>query len=259
MYYEVYVDVLFVENLWMNAILLLLTAWAMELPVKAWKIAAAACFGSLGACMLTILSAELSGIGYFLGTFLLAAGMISIIISGRKHFWRSLFFLYMESFVLNGILRYLEQFHALSGVWFAVFSSGSLLFLLAAEKIFRIRRGKKALTYPVFLSCGTYRVLVEALYDTGNGLYDPISGKPVSILAGSILEDMLSKSDRLILPRMIPFHTIAENGVLEAYILDELEIQCGLEHRILKEPMVACMPKESGQYQLILHRDLLSS
>jgi len=258
-YYEVYVDVLFVENLWMNTMLLLLTAWAMELPVKAWRILAAACFGSLGACMLTIVSAWLSGIYYFLGTFVLAAGMISIAVSGRRNFWPSLLFLYLESFVLNGILRYLGQFHALSGVWFAIFSSISVLFLLAAEKLLQIRRRKRALTCEVILQCGSYEMLVEALYDTGNGLYDPISGKPVSILSGNLLKDILSESGREIVPRMIPYHTITEDGVLEAYILDGMEIRCPSGSRSFQSPMVACMPKESRQYQLILHRDLLSS
>ncbi len=42
MYYEVYVDVLFVKNLWMNAMLLLLTGWADQETIKWYKILAAA-------------------------------------------------------------------------------------------------------------------------------------------------------------------------------------------------------------------------
>lgn len=259
MYYEVYVDVLFVKNLWMNAMLLLLTAWAGDMPVKVVRIAAAACAGSLGACMLVIASAWLSGIGYFCGTFALAAAMIFIAFPGRERFWISLLFLYLETFVLNGILHYLEQFHALFGVWFAAFSGMSVLLLLAAEWVFRSRKRRKAHVCPVVLSCGDYQMLVEALCDTGNGLYDPISGRPVSILSGSLLNDILSKSGREYVPRMIPYRTISGSGVLEAYILDRMEIQTSAGSRTLENPMLARMPGESGQYQLILHRDLLSS
>lgn len=259
MYYEVYVDVLFVENLWMNVLLLLLTGWAGQVSVKYWRVAAAACVGSLGACALTIASAWLSGIGYFLGTFGLAAVMVFLAFSGKKGFFGLLLSLYLESFVLNGILRYLEQFHRLFGLWFGIFGSISVLFLLAAEQLLRMWRKRKALTCPVVLRCGTCEMLVEALCDTGNSLYDPISKSPVSILSDELMKDFLSKSGRELLPRMIPYHTISESGVLQAYILDVMEIQEPSGSRTVQRPMVACMPKEPKQYQLILHRDLLSS
>lgn len=259
MYYEVYVDVLFVENLWMNAMLLLLTGWAAQMPVKLWRIGLAACAGSLGACALTIASAQLSGICYFLGTFVLAAVMVFIAFSGKKGFLLCLLSLYLESFVLNGILRYLEQFHRLFGVWFGIFSSISVLFLLAAEWFLRIKKRQNEIICPVLLRCGNCEMLVEALYDTGNGLYDPVSQSPVSILSERLMKEFLSKSGRELLPRMIPYHTIAESGVLEAYVLDTMEIQYPSGSRILEKPMLACMPKEPKQYQLILHRDLFPS
>lgn len=259
MYYEVYVDVLFVENLWMNAMLLLLTAWADQAEVKKARIAAAAFLGSLGACALTVASSWLSGIGYFLGCIALAAGMIFIAFPRRRHFGIRTVSLYLECFVLNGILRYLEQFHRMSGVWFAVFSSISVLVLTAAESIRRIRRGESAGSCSVILRCGKCQMPVEALYDTGNSLYDPISGKAVSILSGELLERLLRESGKENLPRMIPYHTIAQQGLLEAYVLDEMELCDSRGKRCVKNPMIARMPEKNRQCQLILHRDLLSS
>lgn len=243
----------------MNTMLLLLAAAAGRVPVKAWRIAAAAALGSLGACMLTIATAWLSGMYYFLGTFVLAAGMISIGLPGRKHFWSGLLSLYLESFVLSGVLRYLEQFHALSGAWFMFFGSASVLFLYMAGRFLRRKKERRELTCPVLLTCGNYQILVEGLYDTGNSLCDPVSGKPVSILSQALMGDILRGSDRELPPRMIPYRTISQSGVLKAYILDTMEIQCPSGSRILEKPMLACMPEESEQYQLILHRDLLSS
>lgn len=259
MYYEVYLDVLFVENLWMNAMLLLLTAWADRADANKVRIAAAAVLGSLGACMLTIASAWLSGIGYFLGCIALAAGMIFIAFPGRKHFGFRTFRLYLECFVLNGILRYVEQFHRLGGVWFAVFSSISALFLMAAEYIRKLRRKKSERICSVVLHCGVCRMSVEALYDTGNSLYDPVSGRAVSILDGKLLERLLKESGKENIPRLIPYHTIAQHGILEAYILDEMELSDSNGKRCVKHPVIARMPEEDRQYQLILHCDLLSS
>lgn len=259
MYYEVYVDILFVENLWMNAMLLLLTAWADQAPVKKRRIVAAAALGSLGACMLTIASAWLSGMGYFIGGLILAAGMVGIAFPGRRHFGFRMFSLYAECFVLNGILRYLEQFHRLNGIWFAVFSSISVLFLTAAERLLKSRRRQRERNCSVVLHHGACRMDVEALYDTGNSLYDPISGRPVSIMAGKLLERLLRESGKENLPRLIPYHTISQKGILEAYVLDGMEVFGTDKIRHAENIMVARMPEESGQYQLILHRDLLSS
>ena len=259
MYYEVYVDVLFVKNLWMNAVLLLLTAWADQENIRVRRIAAAAVTGSLGACMLYLASAWLSGVHYILGTVVLAAAMTEIAYSGRRHFLGRMLCLYLESFLLNGVLRYLEQFHRLSGIWFAVFSSISAAVLMAAEYIWRNRRREREKTFSVLLYHGSCRMLVEALYDTGNGLFDPVSKKAVSILDKDVLEGLLLESGKENLPRLIPYDTISEHGMLVAYVLDAMELESETRKQIISNPIVARMPNKSRQYQLILHRDLLSS
>lgn len=243
----------------MNMMLLLLTAWADQETIKGYRIAAAAAAGSLGVCLLYLASAWLSGIHYILGSMILAAGMTGIAYSGRKHFFGRMLCLYMESFLLNGIIRYLEQFHSLTGVWFAVFSSISAAILMAAEYIWKDRRRERERTFSVVLHHGACRMLVEALYDTGNGLYDPVSQKAVSILDSEVLEELLLESGKEKLPHYIPYDTISEHGILEGYVLDGMELGSGDEYRWVPRPMIARMPNKSGQYQLILHRDLLSS
>ena len=140
MYYEVYVDILFVENFWMNTVLLILTAWIDHAAVRKWRIAAAAATGSLGACLLTISSDWLSGIFYFLGNLILAQGMVCISFPQKHHMAVRTLLLYAECFAVSGILRYLEQFHRLGGVWFVFFSSISFLFLVMIESIWKKRR-----------------------------------------------------------------------------------------------------------------------
>lgn len=259
MYYEVYVDVLFVKNLWMNGLLLLLTVWADQETIKWYRIAAAAVTGSLGVCLLYVASGWLPGFGYILGSVFLAAVMTGIACPVRKHYWGRVCCLYLESFLLNGILAYLGQFHRLSGLWFAIFGSISAMVMMAAEYIWRSRRREKERSFSVLLHHGECRMLVEALYDTGNSLYDPISKKAVSILDGKVLETLLKESGKERFPHMIPYDTIGEHGILEAYVLDGMEFDFGEEKRRILRPMVARMPGNSRQYQLILHRDLLSS
>lgn len=259
MYYEVYVDVLFVKNLWINGMLLFLTALADGTDLKASRILTAACFGSLGACALTAASEKLSGIHYFSGTFALAVGMVFIAFSGKGHIWRKVLFLYLEGFVLNGLFTYFSQFQSPDGVWFVIFGSISVLFLAVSGTAIRRLKRRETLTCTVILRCGDCRLPAKALYDSGNGLRDPVNGQPVSILDGEFLNRLLKGSGRENIPRLIPYRTISGSGILEAYYLDEMELPDKKGGRIVRKPLIARMPKGSGQYQLILHRDLLSS
>jgi stage II sporulation protein GA (sporulation sigma-E factor processing peptidase) len=258
-YYEVYVDVLFLENLWMNTVLLLLTAWAGRMRIRVVRIGLAAGAGSLGACLLTIASAWIAGWEYFAGTFGIACIMTGIAFGWQKGWQMRLLFLYLESFLLNGMLRYLEQFHGLNGVWCILFGSLSALFLITVWSIWRKYRKQAQICCQVLLQCGTYQTWTEALYDTGNGLYDPISGCPVSILSQELLDICILQAGKELLPRLIPYHTISQDGVLEAYRFDRMEIHREDQVQILEQPMIARMPGPWKQYQLILHRDLLSS
>jgi stage II sporulation protein GA (sporulation sigma-E factor processing peptidase) len=256
-YYEVYVDVLFAKNLWLDGLLLLLTAWAGKMPVKGGRIAAAACLGSVGTCVLTIASAQFDKAGYLAGTFLVSAVMIGVAFGIRENFRINLLFLYTESFFVAGILRFLEQMQGFSEFYLLLFASGAAAVFGIADRRIRSGRRKAELVYPVILCCGNSRIQTEAYYDTGNSLCDPISGRPVSILSAALLDEVLDNANRELLPRMIPYHTISQNGILKAYTLDSMEIRCPRGGRIIEKPMVAVMPGESGQYQLILHRDLL--
>lgn len=259
MYYEVYVDVLFVKNLWMNILLLWLCAGVWQISVKKWRIVMAAGAGSLGACLLTIFSAGLSGTGCFLGSILLAAGMIRIAFSGGRGFPARLVLLYITGFIFSGILRYLEQFHYMAGIWLAVSSSLAAVGLSMAERALRHRRKHLGLIVQAELKLGDTVIKTEALHDTGNSLYDPISGKPVCILEKKLLSRLLLESGREKMPHAVPFHTISQNGILEAHILDELILYLPDGKRSFRHPMVASMPETNSRYPLILHRDMLPS
>lgn len=259
MYYEVYVDILFVENFWMNAVLLILTAWADHAAVRKRRIVTAAAAGALGACLLTVNSVWLSGIFCFLGNLVLALGMVCISFPERHHMAVRTLLLYAECFALNGVLRYLEQFHRLGGVWFAFFTSISFLFLAIVESIWKKRRRRREQVCSAVLYLDGYQVIVEALWDTGNSLCDPVSGSPVHVLDSMLLNQILENSSKMHLPRYIPYHTISQAGIMDAYVLDAMELEMGGERIWMEHPVVARMPEKSREYQLILHCDLLSS
>ena len=83
--------------------------------------------------------------------------------------------------------------------------------------------------------------------------------KAVSILDEKVLEELLLESGKERLPHFIPYDTISEHGILESYVLDGMELDPEGKSVWIRRPMIARMPNKSRQYQLILHRDLLSS
>ena len=259
MYYEVDVDLLFLENLWMNVILLLLTAWCCQLPVKFRRIVMAAMLGSMGACIMTAYSVALTNFMYFFGVLLLSAMMTWIGLPGRKHFFLAAVGLYLEGFALDGVFRFLKMLDPTSGIQSLLLEGAAVILLAGLEVMFRIRRKRAGLSKEVMLYCGESKLQVKAWYDTGNSLYDPFNGKPVSILEQNCMEQLLLHTEQERIPRKIPYRTIDREGMLDVYILDAMEIGSPEEPIRIERPEVACMPGGIRTCQLLLHRDLLPS
>ena len=259
MYYEVYVDVLFAENLWINGCLLLLTFRLMKYQITRRRIVAGAALGSALACLLEVYSAYLTAAGWLLGTILTAAVMIRIAYGKRNAYIKCLVVLYLEGWLLSGTVRYLEQFHALAGLMLAGSSTAIAGILLAVQWVLAKLRKREDTICPVVLYLGDASISTEGLVDTGNSLRDPVSGRPVSVCTESMLQTLTAESGREIFPRLIPYQTIAEHGLLKAYVLDRMEITTTEGICVCMRPILAGMPMTSRQYDLILHQELLSS
>lgn len=96
---------------------------------------------------------------------------------------------------------------------------------------------------------------ITGLIDTGNGLIEPVSRKPVAVLDEVCFEKM-SHCKRPEKYRIIPFHSIGtERGMLDAYEIEEIQLEEETGRRRLKQVMIAvCRERVSGRkkYQMIL-------
>lgn len=205
MYYEVYVDVLFVENLWVNVCLLLLTSRLMGYQTDRKRIAAGAALGSMGACLLETGSAYLTTAGWFLGTILTAAVMIRTAYGKRNTYIKCLVVLYLEGWLLGGTVRYLEQFYVLAGLMLAGGSMVLAGILLAVEWVLVKLREREDIICPVALYLGEASISTEGLVDTGNSLRDPVSGRPVSVCTEPVRQALVEKSGKELFPETYSF------------------------------------------------------
>ena len=112
--------------------------------------------------------------------------------------------------------------------------------------------------YDVTLGFHGKTVCVRALRDTGNQLKDPLTGKPVSILAYDAARGLLDKDAKMF---YIPFHSIGKSsGLLPGMTLDYMNIRREKDLQRLERPVIAVSKEpvnRDGKYQLILHPQLL--
>lgn len=101
---------------------------------------------------------------------------------------------------------------------------------------------------------------VTALIDSGNGLLEPLSKKPVSIIEKASIEKFQKelKAENF---RVVPFTSVGkERGILEAYFIEELVIKKDGECIMVEKPVIAIAKdiiSAKKEYQMILHPALL--
>ena len=155
----------------------------------------------------------------------------------------------------------------------------SYLFLAAGIRVYTRKEKKENCTYQVCLYEGDKSREGKALLDTGNGLTDPVSGKPVNVirremlnglLADTILDSLEHFSEKCpdedfgnLSPHFVPFATLGcTGGLLVAITIDYLSLEMQGKHKVIFRPVVAFSDEETvfpENYQMILHPNLIDS
>lgn len=253
--YEVYVDVYFVENVMLDMLILLSVGLFLGKRLVLWRIIASSVLGGAGA-VLILWAGLYYGIAYILSVFALDMAMCLLLFFDLKQmpiqviYFHGLGFAYTKIGSCIAALG-IGRFERLAAS--ALFAA-AVLFISAYKK----RLAKKRL-YQVRIVEGGKQLDFQALFDTGNSLTDPYTGKPVSIIEEN--EDILSwlhtKPQKY---RIIPFRSIGkENGILEGTEVEELII-CSKEGQKVEKDAVIALYKGrlsgDGSFQMILNQGL---
>lgn len=259
MYYELYIDVFFLENFAMDFILLAIVRRMLKCPATYWRI----CLGALAGSFLTCLAIAVP-IPYASVKLILFHGLASVVmiraglgIRGGREIFRALVLLYISGFLTGGVFRFLGQYvrtgslflvlaavsyYAVSGIW-------SLIAYLAKQSHYRCQ---------VVLLKGGRTLKVQALIDTGNCLKDNLTGKPVSILDKKAVRKLCGENDMTGV-RYIPYHSIGKaEGVMPLIMLDGMYV-CRKEKEWIEKPLAAISEEDmtADRYEMILNPDVL--
>lgn len=258
MRYELYIDVFFLVNFMMDAILLEIVRKILKCPATHGRIFLGAAAGALGTCFVIVLP-----IPYAFVKFLLFHGLVNLLMlkTGLGTGWdRTLLkgwvLLYISGFLMGGVLGFLRQYIRTASLFFA-FAIASYYVVLGIWNLLRALAGQEARRCGVILYQGERQYQTQALIDTGNSLRDPFTGKPVSILGPAAAEKLGNWREAKGL-HFIPYHSVGrKEGVLPAFPLDRM---CILKKgpRMVEKPMVAVCEEEitAGDYEVILNPDV---
>ena len=245
MYYEFYIDVFFVVNLFMDFLVLCLTNRILRGSAKPWRALLGALAGALGISLFFWLSKEINTVNILIFSIGMSFAMVWLdcrpcrgkeLLAGVLACWGI-------SFLLGGLLYALPPRAGKGSLIFFTITFTAYWILNTGIRLFKYLKGKAVLRCRVILETGGQKIELKGLLDTGNCLTDTDTGKPVCVMEKSRFSGMLEKKQQEALekfcrmedageeeirgmnPRYLPYTALGcERGILPVITADRLEL-----------------------------------
>lgn len=259
MYYDLYIDVLFLVNFMMDYLLLLTTKKILKCSATHLNVCIGALLGSLATCIIVSIPIPYVFVKFILFHAVVNTGMIWIGLRMRewKRFFKAFLMLYISGFLLGGVMTYLRQYVRMGSLFFAIAVGSYYIVQGIWNMILRVQRINKY-RCQVKLYLGEEVYCVEAVIDTGNMLTDPVTKKPVCLVEQSVMNLSAEKLMDSGL-RYISYQSLGcKNGVLPLIRLDKMCVRREEDYWIA-DPLIAMsenMLSTGGEYKMILNPDV---
>lgn len=237
----IYADVLLAVNWWVDFLLLLAVRRFLGFGARPWRLIVGALLGGVFSFSLFL---PPMAVWLSLMLKLAAAGLMILTAFGwrdRRRYLKALFLLFGLSAGLSGLCSALYYFAAprdlvvFNGVVYYAVSPWLLLGLtvvcygiLWLFEVIARRRAPREMNFTVRVRHGERSVSLRCLYDSGNHLTEPFSGRAVIVAQRAALEGLLPLPESVEdLPphgqwRVVPFDTLGGGGLLPAFIPDSV-------------------------------------
>ncbi len=288
----VYIDIIFLENLFMNCIILFATAVILKLPIKIVRILISGIIGSIYAVI--IYTSKLQIYSNLFLKIALSAVMVYVAFNPSKirGFLKNLMIFYLVSFTFGGVTFALLYFVKPQNISFQngvligvspikiIITGGIIGFVIITISFKNIkgRLTKKDMICNLEIIQKDKKVKVKAIIDTGNFLTDPITKMPVVVVEKEKLIDIFPKSvlentmdfingdntemeEYLSKIRIIPFKSLGkENGLLLGIKVDGVIINYQGNDNFIKEVIVGIYEKKlssNNSYSALIGLNIL--
>lgn len=212
----VYLDLVFLTNLFIDAALLRMTAWSRRLTFRWWRLVLASAVGALYVVMLFVpspsfLFTTLIKLLFSVVMLLTAFGYVHM-----QHFLRNLGVFYLISFCAAGCMfglhyLWLSSSELFSGIWFSRTGAmtfhfqtgilyvslsliGALWFYRSVQQSRRRQEAKQQFMAEAEILIDDARIRCMGLIDTGNRLFDPLTRTPVMVTELALWEEYLPEA-----------------------------------------------------------------
>ncbi|MBQ3105155.1 MAG: sigma-E processing peptidase SpoIIGA [Lachnospiraceae bacterium] len=228
--------------------------------VKTGKLGIAAFFMSLGQCVLLLLP--------FGGAFVkLFVGYPGLSLVGLYYIFRPRDGIclvklsaaaYFGAVLLGGSLILFERWTGnTSGIFlYLPLLAGGVVYGLYVLLRLTENYGSLPVVEAELVISETVVLRVYALWDSGNGLREPVSGSPVSLVEKEVMEpyrEFLAPETC----RVVPYHSIGcKKGILQSFIIERMRIAREGEWLEILRPVIGITEESisvGGEYRMILH------
>ena len=255
MYFEVYLDSLFILQFILNLFLLSIVNGMMKGKVSKRRLVLGAAGAALISVVILLLPLRIF-LGMSIGVFVSALfmGAVTFRIKKWTMFLRFVEKLSVGTLLLGGVSMLILKFlpkgsDACLGLSIVLGVTGISFWVI--RRLF-VRKENYQCLVTLY---GREEMEVKALVDTGNALVEPISGKPVAVLDKTVFDRLFPDYQEGF--RLVPYHSVGKKlGIMPAYLLKNIKIEtedgCLKCHEIyvgLSEEILA----ESDSYKMILN------
>ena len=269
----IYIDILFALNWWIDFLLLLGVRRSTGGSGQSWRLAVGALVGAVS-CLVLFLPPLAVWVS-LLVRLAAAVLMVMVAFGCRTRGWiRRVVVLFALSAGLAGLCGALYFFVAPAGFYVfngVVYYSVPSLLLVALtvvcygllwlfEQVLR-RRAPREHLFRVGLTYADRCVTFSCLYDSGNHLIEPFSGKGVLVVERQVAEALLTALPSVAdLPtgwRLIPYNTLGGDGLLPAFLPTSATAWIhGREYELPSCYVAVCDDLGRGEYQGLMGADM---
>lgn len=307
MYFEVYPDIIFFLNFILDFILLYLLKKINRKESTLVRRTAAAAAGAGAAVFVGLYPWMNVIVRIIIMNFAAAILMIRIAFGkmGKGDLVKQIITLYVITYAIGGFINTvyyntnikiqliqfgdLLLFSNISWKFIAMIFAVVLILMLMLLWFYRCYAGSRMELYEVELYLHNNHIKTKGLFDTGNGLIDPISGKAVIIVETTLVESLLSekmrtrfrqtktllegnlmgtmeeeeKEEEFLPLKLIPFSSIGtKKGMMVGLELDKLVIYEGEKSSSIDKVIAAVCDNQLSpqkEYHVILHKEFIDT
>ena len=199
MYYEFYIDVFFVVNLFMDFLVLCLTNRVLQGTARPCRSFLGALAGAFGISLFFWFSKEINTVSILIFSAGISYVMVRLGCGFRrgKELLSGLCACYGMSFLLGGTVKTIVWIDRSIGILiFFTITFTAYWILNTGIRLFKYLKGKAVPRCQVILETGGQKVELKGLLDTGNCLRDMDTGKPVCVMEKNRFFSILEKKQQ---------------------------------------------------------------